>query len=148
METKAIKHIRTIFVALVTTIIIAAMLFSHYLPALSNNINGNTRYLMELISVASVIFVIPIAIKAFDSQLHKVKKRENIIKRYSLLSIIRLTALATTIIINIAFYYIMQNISPLYCALMSGVAMLYCFPTKSNLNTYLESISEPPTQTK
>lgn len=148
MEKIIIKRIRGIFALLLATIILATGAFATFIPATTNSMSTNTRYTLEIVSVALVIFVVPLAIKAFDLQHRTVgTERESALKRYFRISVTRLLALAATIIINLALYHILQTDSPLYCALISVVAMIYCFPTQGNLTAYIEDVNETTQQT-
>lgn len=148
MEKIIIKRIRGIFALLLATTILAIGAFAAFIPATTNSMNTNTRYTLEIVSVALVIFVVPLAIKAFDLQRSTIDtERKNTLKRYYRISVTRLLALDTTIIINIALYHILQTDSPLYCALISVVAMIYSFPTQGNLTAYIEDVNETTQQT-
>lgn len=148
MEKIIIKRIRGVFALLLATTILATGAFAAFIPATTNSMNTNTRYTLEIASVALVIFVVPLAIKAFDLQRRTVgTERESALKRYYRISVTRLLALTATIIINLALYHILQADSPLYCALISAVAMIYCFPTQGNLTTYIEDVNETTQQT-
>lgn len=108
----------------------------------TQTIDINTRYTLEIICVMLTLASLPLAIKGFNRLIQIVKRREISKERkehlYCAYALIRIAMLLIVTLFDIAFYYILNNESALYCALIAAVTLLFCYPTTNSVNEISE----------
>lgn len=129
----------------VAIIIAVAALFESeisFFGATPQTIGINTRYTLEIICVMLTLASLPLAIKGFNHVTRIVKRKETSKERkehlYCAYALIRMAMLLVVTLFDIASYYILNNESALYCALIAAVTLLFCYPTTNSVNEISE----------
>lgn len=129
----------------VAIVIVVTALFESkisFFGTTTQTIDINTRYTLEIICVMLTLASLPLAIKGFNHLIQIVKRREISKERkenlYCAYALIRIAMLLIVTLFDIAFYYILNNESALYCALIAAVTLLFCYPTTNSVNEISE----------
>lgn len=104
-------------------------------PLSENGVALNTLLLFFIIGS------IPLSLAIFNRQTKKwalLEDKNLRISSYKNAGIIRILIIGFSLVLGIAFYYIMNSQSMLFSAAMAAVALIFCIPTKAKISTELD----------
>ena len=138
MIESAIKKL-FLYYYLVFVLLILTAVLGHFLSLkLAIDTNSARGVSAQTFSIFILLIFIPSALKIFSVKVNKLSKNEDLniidkINKYVFWSNIRLAMIAFSLLINVLFYYLIQNNSMLFCAAISAVAVLFCRPKKDKM---------------
>lgn len=102
------------------------------------------EFKLNTVVILLTVIGIPLALRLFTLNTTKGLRRmnnEEALKSYHVWSDVRLGILCLTALLGIVAYYLAVSISCVFCALVAMSATLYCWPSKSKIANYLESVN-------
>lgn len=94
--------------------------------------SGVENVYFEQYLILATLIAIPVALKLFHSQLKKIKDMPMDVycKKYTQAYMIRLLILDMVIILNLVGFYLYESRNLLLLALISTIAIIFCYPDK------------------
>ncbi len=104
---------------------------------------ANTRYILQLISIATIASI-PLSMKLFSKTVGKNigKSKEIQIQKYYKASVLRIALIVGGTAISSIIYFMLNDDSSFYCAIVCAAAYIYNYPTKGALNQILDNGNE------
>lgn len=141
---KTIKSIAQVYYIIYATTILFTVV--GYLM----NIQGQTRSVdpkstigiaLSSILILYILISIPFALGGF----HRMTKKWKLIEdeklklaKYEKGAILRLAAIGTGLIASVVLFYVMNDISMIYCVGITAIALLFCKPTEAKIESDLK----------
>ncbi len=106
--------------------------------------HSGDEFKLNMAVILLTVIGIPVAMRLFTLNMTKGLRRmnnEEALKSYHVWSDVRLGILCLTAVLSIVAYYLVMSISDVFCALVALCATLYCWPSKTKISAYLESVN-------
>lgn len=126
---------------IILPILIVSLFESDCFPAGYYADDFRMQYILGTIGILLTLTFVPVSLKLFSFKLIQKVKEAPIhiaLKKYKMYYTIRLTMLASVVLTNIVFYYlVLQNIGVL-CAIIGFIASIFCIPSESRIRQELD----------
>jgi len=100
-----------------------------------------TGITLQTVNILVLLVCIPAGMKIFSMKVSKLKELENEEEKlsgYLHWSKIRLTAIATPLLLSMLLYCIVENNSMIFCVGIAGIALIFCKPIKNKVKEELD----------
>lgn len=104
----------------------------------------NEEFVLNAIAIVLTIIGIPLAVKLFTLNTTRGLRRMNndeALTAYHVWSGLRMLILCLVVVFCIVVYYLAASVSAAFCALITLAATLYCWPSKSKIDAFLETVN-------
>lgn len=139
---QASRHIEISFYAVWGMVILLVALFElEWLPVGALEAQARSVYYLQTVGVLMALALIPTSLKYFHVQVQKLHgqvDRAKVLRRYLVLSYLRIGGLALPILFNLVLYYLSLNKAPGFMALITLLATIFCIPSEQRLKYELE----------
>ncbi len=129
-------------------LILAAVVALGELGVIPNGIvmpHSSGEFKLNTIAIVATVVCVPGAIRLFTLNTTKGLRRmdnEEALQSYHVWSAVRMGILCLTAVCDVAVYYMATSISGALCALITLLAMLYCWPSEEKIASYLECVNK------
>ncbi len=140
---RASRRIELCFYSLWGAVAILVALFeAEWLPVGLLEHEDQWVYYLQIAGVLVALAAIPASLKFFHVQVGRLKGLSigpvRILRRYVLLSYLRIGGLAFPILFNLVLYYLSLNRAPAFMALITLLATIFCIPSEERLRYELD----------
>lgn len=105
---------------------------------------SQTEYILQILCVAGVLLLVPLALKLFTLNTTNNLKRMNFdqaLSNYMVWSMVRMTIIWFVAIFCEIAYFATFNFSCGVCALIAMAVTFLCYPSEGNIRNYLETLN-------
>lgn len=141
---KTIKNIAQVYYIIYATTILSTVAgYLMNLQGITRTIDPKTTIGITLSSILIlyILISIPFALGGFHRMTKKLKLIEDEqlkFAKYEKGAILRLSAIGTGLIGSVIAFYLMNDISMIYCVGITAIALLFCKPTESKIESDLK----------
>ena len=136
---KIIKRLRIHYFAMLAVVLVMILFLKLYFKESAAGVLPETMYIVQVFVIMFTLIAISVAIKGFTWYLERVKElpEELFVAKFFKGCIHRTNFLFCVLAVNAIAYCMIGYEGALYCGLLGLGAMIYSFPTKRDLELYL-----------
>ena len=106
--------------------------------------HSQEEFVLNTIAIILTVVGIPGAIRLFTLNTTRGLRRMNYdeaLNSYHIWSAVRMVILCVTTVFDVAVYYVATSVSGAFCALITLCAVVYCWPSKGKIDSYLKTVN-------